>query len=566
MVRWAESRIREGHLPFDGWYPYLSLGASRFHHYQSLPHIVTAYLSVLLGTDRVYQWTLYLLLSLWPIAVYAGMRLFGWGPWPSALGALVSPLLASKPGLGYEDGSYAWRGYGTWSQLWGMWLLPLAWGLSWRAVAKKGSYALAALAVGLTICVHLLTGYLAVLSIGVWVLLKPPEIVRRAGRAAIVAIGALCVASFMLVPLLLDVSVMPQSEISRGTIYYDSFGAKKILAWMFTGQIFDRGRLLPAISILVLVGFIVCLVRFRRDERARAVLAVGLFSLVLFFGRPTLGPVLKIFPGSSDLFLRRFIMGVHLAGIYLAGVGLAAIGRTVRSWLDRHEIGWRPSIVTAVFAILVAVVLFPAWSERAAWAEQGRVWIHEQLAADATDGADLVALIDEAEQMGSGRIFAGLRGSGGGCTASGRSRCTRTCSTTMPTPSGSRGPPGRSRARSRCSSNGRTRRTTGCSRSTTSSCRPANSRRSTRRWWTSAGTTRCGSSATGATRASSTRPRRSSRIGRTSERRCRRSCTRAPSRRGGSRPSRSLGARRAPDAHGGRSPARSSGPRPHRVR
>ena len=413
MVRWAESRIREGHLPFDGWYPYLSLGASRFHHYQSLPHIVTAYLSVLLGTDRVYQWTLYLLLSLWPIAVYAGMRLFGWGPWPSALGALVSPLLASKPGLGYEDGSYAWRGYGTWSQLWGMWLLPLAWGLSWRAVAKKGSYALAALAVGLTICVHLLTGYLAVLSIGVWVLLKPPEIVRRAGRAGIVAIGALCVASFMLVPLLLDVSVMPQSEISRGTIYYDSFGAKKILAWMFTGQIFDRGRLLPAISMLVLVGFIVCLVRFRRDERARAVLAIGLFSLVLFFGRPTLGPVLKILPGSSDLFLRRFVMGVHLAGIYLAGVGLAAIGRTVRSWLDRHEIGWRPTIVTAVFAIVVAAFLFPAWSERAAWAAQGREWIHEQLAADATDGADLVALIDEAERMGPGRVFAGLRGSGG---------------------------------------------------------------------------------------------------------------------------------------------------------
>ena len=37
MVRWAADRIRDGHMPFDGWYPYLSLGASRFHHYQSLP-------------------------------------------------------------------------------------------------------------------------------------------------------------------------------------------------------------------------------------------------------------------------------------------------------------------------------------------------------------------------------------------------------------------------------------------------------------------------------------------------------------------------------------------------
>ena len=69
--------------------------------------------------------------------------------------------------------------------------------------------------------------------------------------------------------------------------------------------------------------------------------------------------------------------------------------------------------MTAVFAVVVAAFLFPAWSERAAWAAQGREWIDEQLAADATDGADLVALMDEAERMGSGRIFAGLRGSGG---------------------------------------------------------------------------------------------------------------------------------------------------------
>lgn len=189
---------------------------------------------MLFGTDRVYQWSLYLLLSFWPLAVYWGMRLFRWSPWTSALGALVSPLLVSRPGLGYEDGSYTWSGYGTWAQLWGAWMLPLAWGLSWRAVAKRGSYALAALAVGLTMAVHLLTGYLAILSIGVWVLLRPPELLRRAARAAVAAAGALLVASFLLVPLLLDERVMPQSEVSRGTIYYDSFGAKQILAWLVT--------------------------------------------------------------------------------------------------------------------------------------------------------------------------------------------------------------------------------------------------------------------------------------------------------------------------------------------
>ena len=43
MVTWAEQRIRSGHLPFDGWFPRLALGTPFFHHYQSLPHLITAY-------------------------------------------------------------------------------------------------------------------------------------------------------------------------------------------------------------------------------------------------------------------------------------------------------------------------------------------------------------------------------------------------------------------------------------------------------------------------------------------------------------------------------------------
>src|SRR6185295_14365149 len=63
MVGWAADRIRDGHMPFDGWYPYLSLGASRFHHYQSLPHILTGTVS-LVGGDATFRWSLYLLLAL----------------------------------------------------------------------------------------------------------------------------------------------------------------------------------------------------------------------------------------------------------------------------------------------------------------------------------------------------------------------------------------------------------------------------------------------------------------------------------------------------------------------
>ena len=37
MVRWAGGQIHRGRVPLDGWFPFLSLGSSFFHHYQSLP-------------------------------------------------------------------------------------------------------------------------------------------------------------------------------------------------------------------------------------------------------------------------------------------------------------------------------------------------------------------------------------------------------------------------------------------------------------------------------------------------------------------------------------------------
>lgn len=412
MVRWARDRVETGHLPLDGWFPYLSLGSSRFHHYQSLPHVLTGSLGALLDTDRVFSWSLYLLLSLWPLGVYGSARLLGWGRWTSGLSGLVSPLLVSTPGLGYEYGSYTWRGSGTWTQLWGMWLLPISWALTWRAIARGGSYALPALTLALTMATHLLTGYLALLSIGVWALLAPSEVVRRAGRAAVVGVGALLIASWMLVPLIADSRWAIQDEFSRGRFFYDSFGARRVLGWLFTGQIFDAGRV-PVITLLAAAGAAVCIARFRRDERARVLLLGGALSLLLFFGRPTLGPLLDLLPGSRDMFFRRYVIGVHLAGILLAGVGAGwlwglALGRA-RSLLGSVPRG----LAAAALAVVTVAVLAPAWSERASFHSQGARWIEEQRAADATEGAQVAALIEEAEAMGPGRIYAGTRSNWG---------------------------------------------------------------------------------------------------------------------------------------------------------
>ena len=96
MIAWAERRWEGGHLPLDGWYPQLGLGSSRFHHYQSMPHVVTGLVSTVTGSASAYAWSLYLMLALWPIAVYLGGRLWGFGRWRSACAALASPLIVER--------------------------------------------------------------------------------------------------------------------------------------------------------------------------------------------------------------------------------------------------------------------------------------------------------------------------------------------------------------------------------------------------------------------------------------------------------------------------------------
>ena len=407
MVRWAAMRMREGHLPFDGWYPYLSLGASRFHHYQSLPHILTGAISTIAGPGT-FRWSLYLLLCTWPIAVYCGGRLFDLEPWAAGVAALVSPLIVSAPALGFEWSSYVWRGSGTWAQLWGMWALPFAWGLSWRAVSKGRTIALAALVLGITVCLHLLMGYLALLSLGVWVLLSPKDFWRRVGRAALVGIGALATAAWMLVPLITDAKWMTQDEFSRGTFYYDSFGARRVLGWLVTGRIFDNGRF-PTVSVLALVGFAVCVWRFRRNETARAVLGVGLLSVLLFFGRPTLGAVIDLLPGGTDLFLRRYVTGVHLAGIYLAGIGGAWAGAQAMHLVRTRATWLRPAYAVAVLAVVLAAFVAPAAAERYSYERLGAAWIADQRAAQSTEGADFASLVATAKATAPGRIYSGMR-------------------------------------------------------------------------------------------------------------------------------------------------------------
>ena len=409
MVRFATSQLRAGHLPLTSWFPFLGEGSPQFLHYQSLPAIITGAVGLLVGPDVAFRWSLYLLLSLWPISVYLAARKFGAGRPAAAASAAMSPFLVSAVtyGVGYEQNAYVWTGYGVWTQLWAMWTLPLAWGFSWRAIRDGRGYASAVLLTALTVALHFETGYLALSVLLVWPFVAGRPLVVRLRRAAVVLGGSLLAAAWVIVPLLAQRPWAAVNEQLQSTFDVNGYGARQVLQWLVSGQLLDHGRL-PVVTVFAALGLGLAWLAWSSNVDGRALLVALGVCLVLAFGRTTFGSLADLLPGGGDIFFRRFMMGVQLAALLLAGRGAAWLAtRGVR--ILRTRVRRWPRGLSVPLALAGAVaVLAPAWLQLDAYDRQDSARIAAQRRADDTEGAALDRLLAVIKHDGGGRTYAGM--------------------------------------------------------------------------------------------------------------------------------------------------------------
>jgi hypothetical protein len=413
MVRYATRTIQAGRLPLTGWYPYLNLGSPQFLHYQSLGAMLAGLVGTVTGPDTAFRWSLFLLLSLWPFAVYGSARVFGLGRPAAAAAAVLAPLVLGMPPIGYEQQAYLWLGYGVWAQLVASWALPFAWACSWRALHDRRWVWAAGLSIALTIGLHYETGYLAVLGLVVLAVAADGSWRRRAARTAVIGLVSGLAASWALVPLLVMSrwaavnQVFADSKLTRG------YGASQVVAWLVQGRIFDLGRL-PVISLLVLAGLLVAEHHWRQQALPRALLCLFAACLLFNFGPTTWGPLINVIPGHTDIFFRRFVMGVQLAGIYLAGLGVASAGSLAAGWSRRawRRAGAAPTVLPWLSAgtlVCVAAGLWlPAASLVARYDSSSATAISAQRRSQLQQGGQIAPLLAYIEGHGQGRTYAGL--------------------------------------------------------------------------------------------------------------------------------------------------------------
>ncbi len=407
MVRFATTQLRAGHLPLTSWFPFLGGGSPQFLHYQSLPAILAGAVGLLIGPDVAFRWSLYLLLSSWPISVYLAARLFGAGRPAAAASAAMAPFLVSATGVGYEQHAYLWTGFGVWTQLWASWTLPLAWGLSWRAIRDGRGYVTAVVLTALTVALHFETGYLALSVLLVWPLVAGRPLATRVRRAAVLLGGSLLASAWVIVPLLQQRQWAAVNEPLHGSGLVNGYGAYRVLDWLVSGQLLDHGRL-PVVTVFATLGFGLAWLAWSSDGNARALLVALTVCLLFAFGRTTFGWLADLVPGSADLFFRRFMMGVQLAALLLAGRGAAWLAVRCVQLLETRVRRWAPSLSPVAVLVAGVAVLAPAWLQLGAYDSRDDAAIVAQRRADDTEGTELDRLIAVTERDGGGRTYAGM--------------------------------------------------------------------------------------------------------------------------------------------------------------
>jgi len=418
MVRFATAQLAAGHLPPTRWYPLLGLGSPQFLHYQSLAAMLTGLAGIVVGPNVAFRWSLYLLVSLWPVSVYTGARLFGASRRAAAIAAALSPLLSSTIGVGYETKAYTWIGYGVWAQLWAADALPLAWGLCWRALRDGIHVPAATICVALTVALHFETGYLALLPLLLWPLTSwpPSKAWTRGRRALIVATETVVLSAWVLVPLVQQRHWAAVNEILQRTPLVKGYGLGHVLAWLGSGQLFDHGGL-PLITVLGAVGAATALFRHDRAANARPLLVLLVATVILASGPATFGPLMSLIPGHHDIFFRRFMMGTQLAGLLLAGAGADWLSFILTRAFDRlfpadhfapaFTQHWQgPLLAISGFALL-SVCAIPAIISSYRYDRTNAQAISAQASADAATAPDLDRLIAYIRAHGGGRTYAG---------------------------------------------------------------------------------------------------------------------------------------------------------------
>jgi len=409
----------------DHWVPNWAVGYPLPFYYSHLPHLVLvasfrltkAIFNFQFSIFNYFHFIQYLLLALIPLSFYLGARKFGFSKLTAGLIALFSSHLSTDGLYGIDPSSFTWRGFGLSLQALSVFFLPLALGFIWQSIKENRKYLAAILVLAACLASHIATGYIGLLSCLLipLALAKTPILnskflilnsLKRYLRLLVILAVVFFLLSYWFIPLVLNNQYHAVSFWDSPSKWF-SYGFKEVINLFLNGDLLDFGRL-PVLTMLTIVGFLVAAFQAQKPKY-RFFFLLFPFWLILFFGQPTLGGLIKLLPLAGEYHLHRLLIGVHLASIFLIGIGA--------SWLLERvmklKLNYFPSVNLILSIILIILIALPVFRQTNNYLDWNKKWLSEANQKFDQDWTSFEKIIQELNRNPQGRIYAGRAGNWG---------------------------------------------------------------------------------------------------------------------------------------------------------
>lgn len=383
-----------------------------------------------------YNWTKFLLLAFLPLSFYIALRVVGFSPLLSAIGAFFASHFSTDGLYGIDPPSYLWRGYGLTSQLYAIFFLPLAISYAYKGLVEISNFKnqisnllLAGIFLTLTTAGHLGIGIIGFISLLPFLLfnLKASHIISRMKRLALIYAIPLFLLAYWIIPALM------QNNYHMISFWdpiwkFDSYGWYEVIRQFWAGELFDWQRVFPVITTIVLIGFFVCTLAKNYFPFA---LQFSLFFL-LYFGRTSWGPLIDLIPGMKDFHQHRFLVGIQIASIFLIPIGIGFLFDLLRKsvvWISSRftilnfphpkrndlpgDLSYLNIIYYIVVIIFITVINFITLQQTLDYTKLNSRWISEANTAYQQDEKNFQDLLTYLSSLPDYRIYAGRPGNWG---------------------------------------------------------------------------------------------------------------------------------------------------------
>ncbi len=424
LIKSVNDRVTE-FASLDYWIPYWMGGYPVFHDYQYLPHLVTVLVYRIfleeLSLQFVMHLLIYLLLVFFPVVIYYSLRKIGFSRSLSAFSALFSLAISGNHSYGWEYGSYIWRGWGMYSQLFGMFFLPLT--VARVAVSLKTGkyYGLAVMFFILTFLSHILFGYIASIICLLLLLRETNKVLlfKSMQRLILIFFILAIVTAFFWLPLIID-SGFHYRSVYEPIEKMDSLGHRSILTSFISGELFDFGRF-PIMTVLSLTGLLFVLYR-SLDKKEGGCYRFAFWGFVvllfLYFGRPTWGNLIVLLPLSKVIHLERLINGFHFFAIICVGAGMEFIWQRIRTI---NKFSLKQKFICML--LLVLLISFPVFKERSNYLLEGSDLAKATKSEFYKEWPDFKKVLDKIRALPPGRVYCGRKANWGYNYQLGKSQC-----------------------------------------------------------------------------------------------------------------------------------------------